>query len=446
MRITPSISVLSGILPLFVFGHVYNPRFEDQNAIVQAEDAVEKSHNLSSIIDSSPLLSFHRAICEVESISNDELAVAKYLVSYLEKHNFSVTVQEVDQPPDSEIRKKRWNVFAVPQQSTADGEISTSITPNPRVLLTSHIDTVPPFIPYSLSYPHHHHSTDAKFNKSAILISGRGTVDAKACVASQTYAVLHLISKNLINASDVGLLFVVGEENSGSGMQTFSSSSLNQKLNYTTVIFGEPTESKLATGHKGILMLTLTATGHAAHSGYPWLGLSASSAILPALTILDRLGRIPESSGGLPRSRKFGESTVNIGLIQAGVAANVIPERAMAKIAFRLAGGSRNTTVSAVERAIKNPQIDPHAALTLSFSQGYGPVDLDGNVPGFDEITVNYGTDVPNLETRKGVKRYLYGPGSILVAHGKDEALTVGDLENSVLGYQRLVLYALGKK
>lgn len=41
--------------------------------------------------------------------------------------------------------------------------------------------------------------------------------------------------------------------------------------------------------------------------------------------------------------------------------------------------------------------------------------------------------------------RYLYGPGSILVAHGPDEALTVGELEEAVDGYRRLILHALGK-
>ena len=81
--------------------------------------------------------------------------------------------------------------------------------------------------------------------------------------------------------------------------------------------------------------------------------------------------------------------------------------------------------------------------IDVSFSQGYGPVQLDGGLKGFEEMTVNYGTDVPNLNTKKGVKRYLYGPGSILVAHGDNEGLTVGDLEESVEGYKKLILHAV---
>lgn len=60
---------------------------------------------------------------------------------------------------------------------------------------------------------------------------------------------------------------------------------------------------------------------------------------------------------------------------------------------------------------------------------------------GFDTITVNYGTDVPNL--KGNFTRYLYGPGSILVAHGSHENVTLGDLETAVEGYQSLILHAL---
>jgi acetylornithine deacetylase len=56
---------------------------------------------------------------------------------------------------------------------------------------------------------------------------------------------------------------------------------------------------------------------------------------------------------------------------------------------------------------------------------------------------VNYGTDVPNLAGDHA--RYLYGPGTILVAHGARENITVGQLETAVEGYQKLILHALKK-
>ena len=164
--------------------------------------------------------------------------------------------------------------------------------------------------------------------------------------------------------------------------------------------------------------------------------------ILPALFTIDKLGDIAEEEGGLPRSKKFGKSTVNVGYIQGGVAANVVPEHAEAVTAFRLAGDlekSRQVILNAVHAA------DPEGLLDVELGQGYGPVVLDAGVDGFETITVNYGTDVPNLEVDKDVKRYLYGPGSILVAHGANEGLTVGDMEEAVEGYKKLVKHALNQ-
>jgi acetylornithine deacetylase len=240
------------------------------------------------------------------------------------------------------------------------------------------------------------------------------------------------------------LLFVVGEETVGDGMRHFSQSQLYSgiKSDLKAVIFGEPTELKLASGHKGIVVLRITAHGKAAHSGYPWLGRSANSMILPALMVLDGLGDMPEDNGGLPRSEKYGKSTVNIGYMQGGVAGNVVPEHAMARITIRLAGGTPAEVQKLVTKAVRG--VDSDELLDITFAQEYPPIDLDAGVKGFEEITVNYGTDVPNLAVGRGVKRYLYGPGSILVAHGGDEGLTVGDLEESLQGYEKLVLHALG--
>lgn len=398
------------------------------------EDASQiTSRDLDKVIEQSPMLALHRALCEVNSISYNELAVAKLLTSYLEAHNFTVITQEVPQPAKSDSKRKRLNVVAYPKAS----KYGTTSWKPPKVLLSSHIDTVPPFLPYKLSY----HSSSAHLKREDVFIAGRGTVDAKACVATQVQAALELLSDSKVDPTDIGLVFVVGEERSGDGMRHFSDSKLNAAADYKAVIFGEPTELKLATGHKGIIMVTIKAYGKAAHSGYPWLGRSANSMILPVLMVMDALGDIPESEGGLPASEKYGNSTVNIGKVNGGLAANVVAEYAEAECAMRLAGGTIEQVKAIVSNAIETANQD----LDFEFSQGYGPVEMDGGVDGFEEITVNYGTDVPNLKVKDGVKRYLYGPGSILVAHGKDEGLTVGDLEHAVEGYKKLVLHVLEK-
>ncbi|KIV77939.1 hypothetical protein PV11_09711 [Exophiala sideris] len=409
-----------------------------QQPVLNLVPATLGRDKLTDVIAASPLLSLHRAICELESVTDDELAVGKLVISILEAHNFTVKTQSVPPPGATNSTKARFNIYAYPDASKYDQTRAASV-PKPKVLLSSHIDTVPPHIPYALSQP------KKSSSRKDILISGRGTVDDKACVAVQIQVLLDLLEDpdTKIDPSEVALLFVVGEESRGDGMKHFSNSELYTETNadYKAILFGEPTEGKLATGHKGITMVSIKAHGKAAHSGYPWLGRSANSMILPALVVLDGLGDIPEDVGGLPRSKKYGKSTVNVGLMQGGVAGNVVPEYASADVTFRLAGGTIEDVKDLVIKAIR--EVDLDGLLELDFAQGYGPISLDADVDGFETITVNYGTDIPNLKVAKGVKRYLYGPGSILVAHGKNEGLTVGDLEDALEGYKKLVLHAL---
>lgn len=410
----------------------------DQQPVLNPVASASSHDKLSDVIAASPLLSLHRAISEIESITDNELAVGKLVISVLEAHNFTVKTQSVPPPGATNSTKERLNIYAYPDISKYAGAGAEKI-PSPKVLLSSHIDTVPPHIPYALSQP------KKSSSRKDILISGRGTVDDKACVAVQIQALLDLLADgdSDINPSEVALLFVVGEEKRGDGMKHFSDSDLHKETNadYKAILFGEPTEGKLAAGHKGIFMVSIKAHGKAAHSGYPWLGRSANSMILPALVVLDGLGDIPEDVGGLPRSKKYGKSTVNVGYMQGGVAGNVVPEFATADVTFRLAAGTIEEVQELVTKAIR--EVDPDELLELDFSQGYGPVSLDADIDGFETIIVNYGTDVPNLKVAKGVRRYLYGPGSILVAHGKNEGLTVGALEDALEGYKKLVLHAL---
>ncbi|KAB8070233.1 putative carboxypeptidase [Aspergillus leporis] len=377
------------------------------------------------VINASPFLSFHRDIVGIESISGNEQNVGTFIADFLRARNFTVIKQPVDSA-------ERFNIFAYPSFNT------------PEVLITSHIDTVPPFIPYSLD-------TDSVIDNdaSAICISGRGSVDAKGSVAAQIFAALGILEQN--PKAPLGLLFVVGEETGGDGMRFFSKSSLNPAPSaFHTVIFGEPTDLALVSGHKGMLGFDIIAKGHAAHSGYPWLGRSAVSAILPALSRVDQLGNIPAEEGGLPSSPKYGNTTVNIGRVDAGVAANVVPASARANVAVRLAAGTPDEAREIVRHAVRDAT-DANPDIYTEFrAEGYHPQDLDTDVDGFPVTTVNYGTDVPNLEIHERedgghVRRYLYGPGSIFVAHGDNEALTVGHLEEALRGYRRLIETALGR-
>lgn len=196
-------------------------------------------------------------------------------------------------------------------------------------------------------------------------------------------------------------------------------------------------------------MVQIKAKGKAAHSGYPWLGRSANEVLVKCLAALMELGT------KLPVSDKYGITTFNIGLVEGGVASNVVAQDASAKIAVRIAEGTPEFIKKAVTKTVHmavesflDEDMKPEDVVELDFpSRGYGPIGIDHDVPGFDAITVNYGTDIPWFtKTVHNQKRYLYGPGSILVAHSDHETLTEDQLWDGVSGYQKIMLHALGKQ
>jgi acetylornithine deacetylase len=282
---------------------------------------------------SKELLHLHRKLVEIESITHNEQHVGDWLASYLKDLDYTVEKQH--------IAKNRFNILAYGKKRET------------TILVSSHIDTVPPFWPYY-------------YNETSGMIGGRGSVDAKGSVAAQIIAVQGL-RKHLFD--DISLLFVVGEEQGGDGMRNFSDWEHRPSPNYDIAIFGEPTEGKLVCGHKGMLGFALKATGKAAHSGYPWLGASANDIMVEAL------GALLELREHLPWSEKYGNTTMNFGRIEGGVAANVVAETASANIATRLAAGTPDVVKGLIINALKDAKANAQ-------QQG-GDLDIDWASEGY---------------------------------------------------------------
>ncbi|KAF3916625.1 Aminoacylase-1 [Dactylellina cionopaga] len=410
LHASPSLLALS-VAPLVVnslqlpFGITLPAALDSRLASIKsAVQQIQVPSFINKIIDptgSSPLLSLHRDLVAIPSVTGDEEKVAKFLEKYLTGKGFKVELIPVESPEYP--NKKRYNVFAYPEGGAKDAPI----------LLTSHIDTVPPFLP---------------FKDGLRTVYGRGSCDAKASVASQIIAVEELLTQKHITEDLVSLLFVVGEETTGDGMRHMNS--LDMK--WEAVIFGEPTELKMAVGHKGLAMLEIEAKGKASHSGYPSLGINANSHIINALYKLDHLD--------LPSSDLLGNTTLNIGLMNGGVAANVIPAFASAEVAIRIGAKTFQEVKDIVDNALK----DIEGVEATWKKPYYDPVICDHDIEGFETIATSYGTDIPNLNGKH--KKYLYGPGSILVAHGDNEKIDKSDLYEAVKGYKRIVKGILSAK
>ena len=301
------------------------------------------------------LLSLHKSLVSISSLSNHEAEVGDYLIEYFKSRNYTSLRQDVKPDSNSPSNATRFNVLAWP------GDAKSL---EAKVIVTSHIDTVPPHIPYSIE--------DGLITEHT-KISGRGSVDAKASVASMITAVDQLVSANKVSPNQVALLFVVSEETGGTGMTAFDAS-LPAKRPFHSVIFGEPTENKLACGHKGMLAGTIQANGVAAHSGYPKEGKNANLLLARAVLKLDE--------ADLGSSDRFGNTTLNPAIWQGGVASNVIPAKATVRFLARVAAAG-NKGHKLVEERIRRvlDDVDKHG-FELNVLPGGGPVECDCDVPG----------------------------------------------------------------
>lgn len=325
------------------------------------------------------LFELTKQLMSIPSTSGDEEAVGFFLRDHLESLGWTVELQKV---------------------SANQNNVIAYLNETPRVWLSTHMDTVPPFIAPS--------EDDEK-------IYGRGSCDAKGIIAAQVTAAEALRRDGI---TDIGLLYTVEEERSSTGAKVANNHPLAAKCEY--LINGEPTDNDLAIGSKGTFRLNLKAKGKAAHSAYPEEG---ESAIEKLLDILEDVRRTR-----FPNDDFFGETTVNIGTIEGGLALNVIAPAAEAGLAIRL-----TTKREPVEIALRSVVRDRAEIEVLSCSEPVRMLEVEG----FDQKVVRFTTDIPHLPNWG--TPLLLGPGSILVAHTKDEFVLKKDLETAVGLYVNLV-------
>jgi len=275
----------------------------------------------------------------------------------------------------------------------------------PRTVLCTHMDTVGPFFPSSETATHIH---------------GRGACDTKGIAAAMISAASRLRSDG---AEDFGLLFLVGEETTSDGAR--ATVGLDWPTN--AVIVGEPTGNVLASGHKGALNVALTATGRAAHSGYPELGVSAVDGLVDALVSLRSVdwGTDPV----------LGPGSCNVGLIEGGDAINVIPANASARVLIRVVDSSAEC-----EGRLR-AAMEPHPDVQIAIQGASDPVQCS-TIQGWPSHAVSFGTDLPYLGHFG--QRFLIGPGSIHDAHTDHECVDKAELVESVDLYVALVTRLLG--
>ena len=286
------------------------------------------------------------------------------------------------------VSERRFNVYAA-----AGGR--------PRVVINSHIDTVPPWFAAS---------EDAEF------LYGRGACDTKGIIAAMIAAGERLRADGM---KDFAHLFVVGEETDSIGAKMANAEFAGLGSEY--VLVGEPTESTFARASKGALTCFVRFDGIAGHSAYPERGDSAINKMVNAIA------EINATSWG--SDDDLGATTVNVGVVRGGEKPNVIPAEAECQMIFR-------TVTEPEEVQARLQSIIARHGGTITVSRGNPPQRM--KVPdGFASRVVAFNTDVPHLHALG--TPLLFGPGSILDAHGANEKIGKKDLLQSVQTYAETV-------
>jgi len=320
------------------------------------------------------LFALTRRLVDIESITPNESAVGNYLYDELRRRGF-----ESAQMP---VEGARANVLA-----TWPGH------PRPEIVFSTHMDTVPPFIPSS---------------EDDTAIYGRGSCDAKGIIAAQVIAAEKLLAEGV----HVGLLFLVGEERDSLGARVANQHAIGSRF----LINGEPTENRLAIATKGALHVELTARGRMAHSAYPELGESAIDKLVEALHRLHTMK--------LPENPDVGPCTRNVGSIQGGRAPNVISDTAKADLFYRLVGPADDLRRQITEAV--------GSLAEASFTRETPFMRLR-TLDGLPTMVAAFTTDIPSLSNWG--EPLLLGPGSIHVAHTESEYVEKAQLTQAVEMY-----------
>ena len=279
-------------------------------------------------------------------------------------------------------------------------------------------------------------------------LHGRGSCDAKGCLAGMILAIRELANHPEDLDYDIGLLGVVDEEYRFRGIVGF----IEQGIEVTAAVIGEPTRLELVTATKGAVRFTLQTKGRPAHSSQPERG---NNAIYQMVDVIHHLRETLDPRFAARSHALVGYPTWAIGIIHGGHAANVIPETCEVVVDRRIIPGETSEgSIREFEEAMEQlaatkPDLHPSVA---SRDLADWPLDTTEdeeivqaamralrahNLPP-EPQGVTYGTDASKLQVKSGVPCIVYGPGDIGYAHTDHERVNLTEVAQSADVYAQI--------
>jgi acetylornithine deacetylase len=363
----------------------------------------------------SSVLDLHAALVGIPSLSHEEGQIADFVEHYVRQSGAPVEA--------GRLEDNVWVSLGGSLPRTRSGG-------DDLLLLASHLDVVPP----SADHPY------PPFEPTRVgdRIYGRGAVDAKASGAAMLRALLDLAAEGFRPPGRVVVALTACEETgSYNGLEHLRRNVFGTTLPpVTSAVVGEPTGLRPCLGQKGLLILTATAHGRAAHAARAHLGINALTVAAHDLLALDSFTF--EKSDSL-----LGAPTATATLIDGGRAKNIVPDRCTFTLDVRSTPAYTHPELTELFREALRSEVDvysdrlvpcrtaPDARIARAMHSALTHLGLDaeffGSPTTSDWIFLH---DVPTVKL---------GPGRSELSHTAEEHVEVDQLERAVEVYRHII-------
>jgi len=395
---------------------------KEKNEFLNILDIVEE-------IKEDEVVELLKRLIEIEShknIENQELDINKYIEEYFKSLGVKTKMDFV--------YENRPNLYA----SIGKGKKGKNL------MLTGHIDTVPPYNMVSPFNPEIKNNT----------IFGRGSVDMKGAIAAMMIAFKVIHESNLDLEGKLFFASVIDEEQRCQGTKHMIE---NYNIDSDYAIVGEPTNLDIMIGHKGMEWLEINVIGESGHGSKPNNGVNS---IYKAMKLVDELKEYFACELPKRTHTNLGEPTMNIGLIKGGEDPNTIPGRTIIQIDRRWVPGETTETmlrdIEIVIDKIKRKDSNFRATVRrMDEATGYHPplnTQKDENIVTilsesgkelFDkEVNIGYfdgWSDAAPL-SKANIKSVVLGPGELNYAHSNNEQIEIKQVVKAAQYYALIAL------
>ncbi len=354
------------------------------------------------------------AIQSESSLSN--ATISDFLQNWLEKHEFAV--ERICYADPNGVEK----VNLIAKVGEGPGGLG----------FFSHSDTVP-------GNGEHWQPFSPRVEEGKLY--GRGSCDMKGPLAASMIAVKSIDSSKLRRPLYIAI--AADEEVGHVGAHFIQRASATFKENWPTwTVIPEPTEMVPVYAHKGGALITVTATGRAAHTSLD-TGISANFLIAPFLAEMAELAKKMKSEERY-KNREFDPPTngFNLTINDGGCATNVTAAKCVANINFRLMPndlheeliGQIEATATRYNLAVTHRKLMPF----------FLPKDSQIVQAACRAVNVAAPINVPFCTEAEGYQKYtqcvIFGPGSVGQAHTVNEYVKIDQLELAVVAFQRMIV------